>query len=1029
MKYLLPLLLLAIALPAEGQYFGRNKARYDKFEFEVYETPNFDIYHYLENDTYLAEFASWCQHWHGVHQDILEDTIEGKNPLILYSNHADFQQTNAISGQIGIGTGGVTEAFKNRVIMPIQLSRQQTHHVLGHELVHAFQYNLVLNGDSTSLQNLGNLPLWLVEGMAEYMSIGRQDAHTAMWMRDAVLNDRVPELKDLDNPEFFPYRYGQVFWAFLTGIYGDQVIEPFFMATAQYGIEMASETVLQIPYQELSNLWVSSLKDYFGGFIAGRKEDAPGRLLISPKNAGEMNIAPVLSPDGKYLIFLSEKNIFSADLFLADARTGDIIRQVASTARDGHIDDFDYIESAGTWSPDSRRFAFVGVKKGRNVLIIKEVDSGKTEEIYELREVPSFKNPAWSPDGKTIVVSGLVQGQTDLYSFELRTQKVKRITNDIYSELHPNWSADGQFLAYATDALSVERGPVGGKWVFNLAILDIANLLPAQIDVFPGADNLNPVFDVEGNLVFLSNRDGYRNIYRYERATGKVYQLTSLITGVSGITPYAPAITASHSEKRNRFLYTHFFQNGYRIYSARGEDFLNQEVDPTFVGMRAAMLPRLNRKAPARVDESLAQMDSLQQNSLFTFREKSYRPKFKLDYVGGSAGVGVGNTNFGTINGAAGGIDFLFSDILGDHQLLTSASLNGRLVDVAGVLGYINRKNRLSWGVSLSHIPYQSGQFGYAGIDTLQTIDGFLIPAAHYIWDEVRIFEDRLGIFAQWPFSTVLRVEAGASYAVYYNRLDRNDLFYDQFGFLIFQERNRLDPEEVGLDLFAGQLGSVNVALVGDNSYFGIASPLRGQRFRLAVERNFNGFGNPSTIGGFNFYNLTADYRRYIYARPVAFAFRAVHFGRYGEDSETLFPLFVGLPWNIRGYDLGAASEILGANGKSVDILFGSKLLVSNFEVRLPFTGPERLSLFRSRFLFTELALFADGGMAWTDFDQFQNPDPDGGPFAAQVEPVFSAGASLRVNLFGALIVEPYYAIPLQKETRGVWGLNLTPGW
>jgi hypothetical protein len=46
-----------------------------------------------------------------------------------------------------------------------------------------------------------------------------------------------------------------------------------------------------------------------------------------------------------------------------------------------------------------------------------------------------------------------------------------------------------------------------------------------------------------------------------------------------------------------------------------------------------------------------------------------------------------------------------------------------------------------------------------------------------------------------------------------------------------------------------------------------------------------------------------------------------------------------------------------------------------------------------------------------------------------EAKPVFTAGASLRINLFGALIVEPYYAFPLVKGTRGVFGLNLLPGW
>jgi hypothetical protein len=56
----------------------------------------------------------------------------------------------------------------------------------------------------------------MVEGMAEYLSIGSVDANTAMWMRDAIINDDFPTLKEMTTGyEYFPYRYGHAFWAFV----------------------------------------------------------------------------------------------------------------------------------------------------------------------------------------------------------------------------------------------------------------------------------------------------------------------------------------------------------------------------------------------------------------------------------------------------------------------------------------------------------------------------------------------------------------------------------------------------------------------------------------------------------------------------------------------------------------------------------------------------------------------------------------------------------------------------------------------
>jgi hypothetical protein len=130
----------------------------------------------------------------------------------------------------------------------------------------------------------------------------------------------------------------------------------------------------------------------------------------------------------------------------------------------------------------------------------------------------------------------------------------------------------------------------------------------------------------------------------------------------------------------------------------------------------------------------------------------------------------------------------------------------------------------------------------------------------------------------------------------------------------------------------------------------------------------------------------------------------------------------------VRGFFTNAGLNVLNDNGKDFRVLVGSKMLLGGAEVRMPLTGPERLSLIRSRTFFTELALFLDGGLAWDEFSELRHPESNEW-FSATAAPVFSAGASLRINLFGALILEPYYAIPLMKETRGIIGLNFTPGW
>src|ERR1700712_1345612 len=380
-KYLLVLFCMvcsmAVCSTARAQYFGQNKVRYKNLKFKVYKTPHFEIYYYLKNDSLIRRFAQESELWYTIHQQVFRDTFKKPNPIILYADHPDFQQTTAIGGEIGVGTGGVTEGLKNRVVMPMMETNQTTRHVIGHELVHAFQYRTLLGHDSTNFENINNLPLWMIEGMAEYLSIGKKDAYTAMWIRDAYLNKNIPTIRDLtETNKFFPYRYGEAFWSYIGSTYGDTIIVPFFKNVARFGLGYGIRRTFGYDDKTLSSLWKSSVEATYKPYLKDTVDKPVGTVVVDERNSGKMNLAPAVSPDGKYLAFLSEKNLFEVDLFLADAKTGRIIRKLTSKVSNSHIDEFNFIESAGAWSPDSKRFAFSVFSRGRNRMVVVDIASG-----------------------------------------------------------------------------------------------------------------------------------------------------------------------------------------------------------------------------------------------------------------------------------------------------------------------------------------------------------------------------------------------------------------------------------------------------------------------------------------------------------------------------------------------------------------------------------------------------------------------------------------------------------------------------
>ncbi|NOY37079.1 MAG: tolB protein precursor, partial [Chlorobi bacterium] len=558
-RLFLKLAFLAVVfnyIPAtvNAQYFGRNKPEYKKFRYDVYETPHFDIYHYLKNDSVLNQFARMSEEWYRRHYPVFGVDLKGHNPIFLYNNHGDFAQTTAISGAIGVGTGGVTEALKNRIVLPLAPMYAQTDHVLGHEMVHAFQYTTIIHGDSTNMSSLNNIPLWMVEGMAEYLSIGSVDEHTAMWIRDAVLHHDFPTFKDLDrDPKYFPYRWGQAFWAFVGKTWGDDKIVPLFIETSKVGFKDAIKNILGIDAETLQGMWKSATTLYYKPFLPDSVERLTGDKVAFPGNAGDLNVSPSVSPDGKYVVFLSEKDVLSLDLYLADVQRGKIVKKLSASLQHHEIDEMNNLESAGTWSPDGRYFAFTVYEKGKNQLVVIDVKKNRLTDQLNIPGVPSFFQPAWSPDGKSIVVVGQVNGVSNLFQYFLETEEVHKITNDRYSYVQPYWSHDGRYLVVATDRTPV---PTDKPYLHtNLAMIDVKTGHVRVLSVFHGAENLNPLFSVDDQSVFfLSNRDGRRNLYRYDLKTGKVFRLTDYELGITGITHYSPAI--SIAREKNEIAYS-----------------------------------------------------------------------------------------------------------------------------------------------------------------------------------------------------------------------------------------------------------------------------------------------------------------------------------------------------------------------------------------------------------------------------------------------------------------------------------------
>jgi len=1025
------LALASLSSSASAQYFGRNKVQWESFDWRVLKTEHFDVYYYPEEERAVRDAARMAERWYVRLSSVFERDFKERKSIILYADHSDFQQTNVVSGLISQGTGGVTEGMKTRVVLPLTGNYEETDHVLGHELTHVFQYDILRDprggqgGQAVGAAPV-DVPLWFVEGMAEYLSLGRESVQTSMWLRDALARDALPKVEDLSrDPRLFPYRWGHALWAYIGGRWGDLAVGRLFARGVRIGFEGAVSEVLGTDVKTLSEDWRTAIRQAYAPVLERRQPPAAvgTRILPQEKDSTDLYISPVLSPDGSQVAFLSTRNLFTFDLYLADARTGEIRSKLLSEDSDSHFDSLRFLDSSGTWSPDSRRFAFVVFARGDNEVAILDVGSRKIERRrYNAEGVGGMWNPAWSPDGRSIVFSGSNGGITDLYLLDLESGRVRRLTNDLYADLQPEWAPDGRSIVFVSDR-SANAGPNAdataltrasmGIWRIEVASGKVSQVVPAEGTIERG-NRFNPKFGPGGrDLYFLSDGAGVSDLYRMAMDSGEIFRVTRLTTGVTGIARLSPALTVA--ERSGRVMFTIFDNTDYRIHAleadqARGETVVAEAARGEEA--RAAQLPPLGAGPDDLVAGYLGHPEPLPQ---IEPEVAGYKRHLQLDFVGPAVGVGV--STLGTEVG--GDITAYFSDTLGEHEVGFSIQGGTGTLDEFGAQGYyLNQENRLQWGAAGGHIPYISA-FTSVG-DEVVDVDGTPTQATVYRQVRQTVTEDQALALTRYPFSTTRRVEASLGVT----RLDYSNKEEDLVvvGNQIVDRNERDLPAPPGLQLYQGSL-----ALVGDNSYFGFTSPVRGWRYRFEVE---------PTFGDLTFQSLTLDYRRYFFARPLTFAVRGMHVGRYGSDAENdrLVPLYVGYPTLVRGYEIGDIDLSECSTDPNdpgacpeFDRLVGSRIGVLNLELRFPLVGTQGFGLFQTRFLPIELAAFVDAGTAWTEH---ATPKIRFDEKTFERVPVVSAGVSARLLLGGFAVLHFYAAKPFQRPQEDwVMGFFIAPGW
>jgi WD40 repeat protein len=1043
-RVVLALAMSCLATVAHAQYFGQNKVQYRSHDWKSIRSANFEVFFDVGADSLAMRTLDLSEKAQALFQIRTGHALSKRIPIILYASHQEFAQTNITSDLIDGSTGGFTEALRDRVVVPFSGSYEDFRHVLVHELVHAFQFDIFYNSPGVSLlsgQGMFGVPLWFAEGMAEYFSLG-MEPNAEMYVRDGTLTGYLPPLEYAGG--YLVYKMGQSAIEHLLARYGEDRFREMLKRVRQFrNFERAFQRTYGMSTSRFDEQWREYLRKKYWPTVAhlDHPDRFARRLTDHRRDESVLNFWPSISPDGDRIAYFSDRRQYN-DVYIMSAFDGRVLKRVVHAERNFMFEAIPLLRTSIAWSPEGDRLALVASSGGRDRLYVVDADDGRLLKEFDV-PAAELSFPAWSPVSDSIVVSGLAGGRSDLYLVDAGTSEVTRLTDDAWDEKEPTWSPDGRQLAFASDRLApVVLEPIkrrDGFGRYGLYTMDVAaREVRFILDTF-GEDHA-PAWSPDGRrLAFITDASGASNLALYDLEDSTITQLTDLTGGVMSL---------SWSRRNDRLVFAAFDRGGYDLFAVQ---------EPI---ASASTMRRLKQNVPVSVTPlaaapfepaPLAGPNPSRGALLGNWPDSTTTPDTTLA-MGGRRGRG-GRSDTPSLTdmplwGSRGGYPQPFAEALPPDTTRPRERIHTPLLDRGGafalsdsVLGQTPRPYK--WRLAPEAVQVgaiAASSFGFAGSTQLLFSD-FLGDHSLYVAGDVfsNSISDAniLTIYSVLPRRTDWSVGAFHLKNYYQSRVttlgeqlsgaklfsersfgvlaglshpfDRFRRFEAQFTQMFVDEQfyeERPNGDIVRTVREYRAVSSPSFSLVGDNSLFGEFGPVNGGRWNLTYSPAFDLF--PKSLA---YHTVSFDRRRY---------YDLTH--GYSIGMRTLAGISTGR--DAQAFRVGGYSTIRGY--RDFDLI-GTRLLMGNVELRFPFVdqlgivGPLPLGSLRLRG-----ALFADLGTVWSGDTSPRFWENRNGRRLR--DPYFSFGTGIRSWLLGLpMKLDVAWASDLQDARKPRWHFSIGP--
>lgn len=518
--------------------FGKNRVQFKNFNWRYYSSDNFDVYFYDGGQDNALIAAKFLEKEFERITDAIGYAPYTKTKLFLYNSVADLQQSNVGVKGKNFTVGGQTNFVKSQVEVAYPGSMIQFKNELVQKTAEMLINDMMFGGSLTDMFQsayLLTLPEWFIQGAARYIAQG-WSIEMDDFIRELFQDKRDIRLTKYDGED--AAIIGQSVWNFIAVRYGRSSISNILNLTRIIRNEESSiVNTLGIPFKLFSRQWQS-----FYGEMSAQVADVyqfpESDNRVRRKNRKSLGYHQVaFSPSGRYLAYSENKN----------GRYKVIVRDLQrQKSRTVHTSGFQLIEQdideeapLLNWAND-QTLGIVGQEKGRNYLWLYNQDSRRTRSI-QLRRFNQVKHFDLSDNARLAIMSADLNGRNDLFLYNPNRNTFKRLTTDIYDDLHPRFMPDSDEIIFSSNRPndSLYFAPTKTRNIqLNQDIKDNFNIFIFNPDQDPTDSLLNrvtntistdikPIPKDENTIYYLSDQQGIYNLYQYQLSDSLFTQVSN----------------------------------------------------------------------------------------------------------------------------------------------------------------------------------------------------------------------------------------------------------------------------------------------------------------------------------------------------------------------------------------------------------------------------------------------------------------------------------------------------------------------